>query len=269
MEEHENINNKRRGKTMEEPYSDVRIERFKYLVRDAYQKGQRRYFSIIVDNEVVVPKTHDFKQYDFYKRYVYGHTKVVEVRMYFGKSPNFNRYIFRQQKASLSGVPDNNVNTIVKEAIEKERARNKVEWLERELSRKNKKLKQYKALDAELNKNKIDINQLMQMGLGAIIGFVQKRKSENQEKETNQQLAEPKQPEKANVEVEVQPAQPQPNGDQDLDELYNGLKGMSPKEVKNSLNLLKVLSNNPELKQDFLKRANEKRRAGKNEEKGK
>ena len=92
------------GKVYTEPFDQQRIDRLKQIVFDFFKQGEQKRYGILVDGEMVVPINADSRKFDGYKKYIEGHTKSVEVRMYFGESPTCNRYIFHTGEQAINGV---------------------------------------------------------------------------------------------------------------------------------------------------------------------
>ena len=121
MEELDNIHERvidKRGngsQVFTEPYSPPAIGRLKHLVLTFYGQGERKYYSIIVDGETVVPKNCDGRKFNNYLRFVNKHTKTVEVRMYKGFSANCNKYLF----VMTNGLSGSSKNVDLKTEIDK------------------------------------------------------------------------------------------------------------------------------------------------------
>jgi len=164
-QEHQEIERRANGSNFTEGFDPLRIERLRTIIQDYEDQGKAKRYCIIVDGEMVVPINSEASNFDNYKRYIIGNSNTVEIRMYFGKSPNFNRHIFKTNYSALAGTPSKDVDQIVKDALEKERKDNKILMLQQELKRKNKKLKQYKALQATLDEKKLDIKDLVKDGI--------------------------------------------------------------------------------------------------------
>ena len=62
-----------------------------------------------------------------------------------------------------------NVKEQIEQALEQQRQEHLIDYLKRELKRKNKKLKAYKALELELQAEKIDIKDLFRDGLNVFL----------------------------------------------------------------------------------------------------
>lgn len=131
-----------------EQYSPQAMERIKRLLENFSRSGETKYFSILVDGEMVVAKTSDPESFDNYKDFVHDLTKEVHVRLFYGNSPNCNTYKFHLAKDPLSGV--DLAEQRVTEALEKHKKEQQIS----ELRKKNKKLKRKVAtLKAELEEN--------------------------------------------------------------------------------------------------------------------
>lgn len=244
--EHENqeidIKRKATGSTFTEGFDPVRIERLKTIIQDYEDQGKSKRYSIIVDGEMVVPVNSAAENFDKYTRYIIGSSNTVEVRMYFGQSPNFNRHVFKTNYSALSGTPSRDVDQIVKDALEKERKDNKILLLQQELKRKNKKLKQYKSLQAKLDEKKLDLKDLVKDGI-QLMGQFQAMKSG----------ASPVQgiPE-AEVEVQVESESPS-------DLHYMQLKkDYEDKELEKAIKIWEIFTAYPQLQNEFMSIINQK-----------
>jgi hypothetical protein len=125
------------GEVQNASYSAERLESLKKIVEQRYEpnisKGKR--YCILVDNEIVVGTTTDPAKFDDYFDFVEPHTRSVEVRLFFGTSPNHNKHIFRcTPNNGLSGIEQHS-------KIEEERQRWK---LEQDLGSYKRKARKYK-----------------------------------------------------------------------------------------------------------------------------
>lgn len=243
-QEHQEIDIKRRatGSTFTEGFDPVRIERLKTIIQDYEDQGKEKWYSIIVDGEMVVPNNATASNFDKYKRYIIGNSNTVEVRMYFGKSPNFNRHVFKTNYSALAGTPSKDVDQIVKDALEKERKNNKILMLQQELKRKNKKLKQYKLLQAELDEKKLDIKDLVKDGI-QLMGQFQAMKNGATPVQGIQD---------AEVEVKVESESP-------VDLHFNQLKkDYEGEELEKAIKIWEIFTAYPQLQKEFMSIINQK-----------
>lgn len=164
MEDFKETERRRNGGTVfNEPYSQQGVYRFKHLVQQFYERNERKYYSILVDGEMVIKKTYDSRKFEGYQDFINDFTKKVEVRIFTNdhpNSPNCNRYIFRIGGA-LAGIssPTIDVNEEIKKALQKQRQ-------EDELGKLRKKVVK---LQKELEKApKVDWDRMFEKALGAI-----------------------------------------------------------------------------------------------------
>lgn len=158
------------GRTLHEPYSVQRMEMMKRLITKFDEKGRKKRYSISVDGEIIIPTTYEVEEFDEYLDYVEPTTEVVEIRTYFGDSPNCNRYIFYLKQTpvlngpvALQGPAD--PQSQIQQALEKQQLETKIMLLEEELKRKKKKLRNYKGLKEQLEEKQVDIKELMVKGM--------------------------------------------------------------------------------------------------------
>jgi hypothetical protein len=231
------------GKVFTESYNVERIERLKHIVHDFFKQGQRKRYCILVDGEMVVSVNSDSRNFDNYKKYLLGNTQSIEVRMFFGNSPNCNRHIFQTNHSQLSGVQNKAVEERIKEALEKQSIENELIHLRKQVKKKNKKLQAFKALQAELDEKQIDLNDLMTKGMELFQLF-----KGNGNANTLGQTSEPT----ASVEVEVESSSP-------TDQYYEQLKQRHPeKTLINVLRTWEVFAKHPELRGEFNQLINQK-----------
>jgi hypothetical protein len=232
------------GKVYTESFDQQRIDRLKNIVLDFYTQGEQKRYGILVDGEMVVPINTDSRKFDRYKKYIEGHTKSIEVRMYFGESPTCNRYIFHTNETAINGVSTQGVEERIKEALEKQQTEIELQRLQEELKRKNKKLKAYKELEAELKEKKIDIKELLKEGI-QLFGEFKKIKEPS-----GTPLQGVKQSE---VEVEIQTEKTK------TDKHYTGMKEKYGEEnMLRALGTWEVFIKNPQLKEEFKQIINQK-----------
>lgn len=242
--ENENIQPRRKptGSTYTEGFDPERIERLKMIIKDFEDQGKAKRYSIIVDGEMVVPTNSEAAKFDNYKRYLLGSSNEVEVRMFFGESPNCNKHIFKTDHSTLNG-PKKDVDTMVQEALIKERQQNKIKALESELKRKNKKLKQFKELQAQLEEKKLNVKDLIQDGI-KVLGQINAMRNGSATPIQGVNDAE--------VEVEVEPDSPIDKHIQQLRKDY------TEKELEKGIQIWEIFTAHPNLQQDFMKIINQK-----------
>lgn len=241
-QEHQEIERRTNGSNFTEGFDPLRIERLRTIIQDYEDQGKAKRYCIIVDGEMVVPVNSEASNFDNYKRYIIGNSNTVEIRMYFGKSPNFNRHVFKTNYSALAGTPSKDVDQIVKDALEKERKDNKILMLEQELKRKNKKLKQYKALQATLDEKKLDLKDLVKDGI-QLMGQFQAMKNGATPVQGIQE---------AEVEVKVESESP-------IDLHFNQLKkDYEGEELEKAIKIWEIFTAYPQLQKEFMSIINQK-----------
>lgn len=234
-----------------EPYSRDRVENLKNIVVRYRKNGKDKRYSIVVDGEMVIPKTDDPALFDEYLDYVNHLTRFIEVRIYFGNSPNCNIYRFDLHEAlpqPLQGVPQLGaveVQEKIQEALSRQRLETDILLLEREKAQKDaeilnlkKKLKGYKKLQAKLDEKQIDISDLFTKGI-ELFGAFQAKK-----------MGVPGQvqglPDPAPAEVEI--TRETSEADQHFEELKTVY---SDKELLRALRASELFAKYPELRHEF------------------
>lgn len=142
MEEFESTTRDNGSQVITERYSKENLEWLKELVETSYRDGKPKYYDIRVNHEIVVPKNSDADKFDGYLRYFTPSSKMVEVRMYHGSSPNCNKYVFVNQE-QLAGAPS--VDKQIEKALREDRMQREIEELRAENLKLKKKNKKYKA----------------------------------------------------------------------------------------------------------------------------
>ena len=231
------------GKVFTESYNEERIERLKNIVHDFFKQGQKKRYCILVDGEMVVSVNSDSRNFDSYKRYLLGNTQSIEVRMFFGNSPNCNRHIFQTNHNQLSGIQSKDVEERIQEALEKQKIENELSYLRKQVKKKNKKLEAFKILQAELDEKQIDIKDLMTKGMEMYQLF-----KGNGSASSLGQTSEPI----ADVEVEIESTS-------ETDYYYQKLKEQHPeKALMNALKTWEIFTKCPELQKEFNQLINKK-----------
>lgn len=235
-----------------EPYSEASIGRLKNLVLAFFRQGERKFYSIHIDGETVVPKNSDGRKFNRYLQFLNKYTHSVEVRMYQGYSPNCNKYLFIVNKG-LSGHSDpEDVQDKINKALEEQRLQNELAQLRKELEKKTKKLKKLKR-QAEESESGIDkLNELVRGGAkiaGTIAGAIN-AKNGGGLSGAEHQTAQPD----AEVEVEIEEGvQPQTNPKKKKsksERIFKDLVDTYGEEgLENAMGWMTVLSENPELQQ--------------------
>ena len=251
MEELENIHERvidKRGngsQVFTEPYSQPAIGRLKHLVLTFFAQGERKYYSIIVDGETVVPKNADGRKFNNYLRFVNKHTKTVEVRMFQGYSANCNKYLF-VLSSGLSGTSQSiDLQAEIDKALQEQKIQNELQTLRINVEKKDKKIKKLKKLLENSGINMADVNTLVQEGKGILgaLGFGV----------NNGISGMPPEPE-AEVEIEIEE-----EDQNEEEEIYQQLvNNVGKKGIKKALRVMTMLSTHPELESKLVEIIKEK-----------
>lgn len=224
------------GKTFSEVYSTEHVEALKQLIARLREQGKTKFFSISIDDELIVQPTDQLEAFDGYLDFMQPFTKKVEIRLYFGRSPNCNRYVFHMHPQSLQGIPSPDIETRLEQALEKQRLETQVMLLQNELKRKKKKLKAYKHIQAELDDKQIDIKELLTKGMEL---YGQYQASKLPGVNGVQGL-----PPAAQVEIEAEVSE--------VDRFYQRLKeSCTEKELQRAIRTWEIITKYPELRQEF------------------
>ena len=180
----------RQSRKIVEAYSPERLERLKRLINNMQERGRVKFFSINLDGEMVVPRTNDLEEFDDLLDFIEPHSKLIEIRTFFGNSSNCNTYQFYlyglpQQPTtnSLNGLGAVEVNEKIQEALHKQQLETQLLLMEKEkqaladqVLQLKKKMKKYKNLQTQLDEKKIDINDLLTKGI-ELLGVFQAKKN--------------------------------------------------------------------------------------------
>jgi hypothetical protein len=186
MEHHSFFNlPKKRPRKVEEDYSPERVQRLKRIIVNLQNKGAVKMYSITIDGEIIVARTEDIEEFDDHLDFVEPDSKVIEIRTFFGSSPNCNLYQFfvhgKPQQTS-SGLGAIEINDRIQDALYKQQLETSIKLLEKD--NKNleeqtlllkKKLKKYKKLQSKLDEKQIDINDLFTKGIELFGAFQGKK----------------------------------------------------------------------------------------------
>lgn len=231
------------GKVFHEPYSEERLNAIKRIVETQQSQGKQKRYSISVDGEMIINNTADLELFDTYLEYIEPHTEKIEVRLYFGVSPNGNRYVFHLKEKSFNGLGDPgkpvHVNDMIAEALE----RQSIESELIELRRKYKKLKRkYKVAESELSDKQGDVKDLISQGMQLYGAF-------NAQKSANQQVQGLPPVEEVQIERELSEA----------DKFYEELKSqLGEPKLTAALKTWAVFATHPELRSEFQAIVNQK-----------
>lgn len=224
------------SRVFNEPYSDDAVERLRQMIYTYYRQHRRKFYAILVDGEIVVDKTSDGRKFSAFRDFINDHTRTVEVRMYYGSSPNCNRHVFHKPH-TMAGIPRQDqpdVEQEVQKALEKQRQEFEMKRLKKQLKKKEKKILE---LEEELASKETGLEQLTGLtkvisdGIGMVTG-----------KDTAQPVSgAPEQ----DAEVTIEPEQ-QDESKAIYDALVNEI-GME--KIKETLGLMQLLASHPELKE--------------------
>lgn len=159
------------GKVFKESYSSDRMAAIKKSIQKLQEYGKNQKYSISVDNIVVVPTTSEIEDFDAYVEFLNLDTRVVEVRMYFGASPNSNRHIFYLKDESLGGLMGQgnlsgmDVDNRIQEALDKQRLETEVLLLRKKLKSRKRQIEELEELLSKEPETKVDMNTIMDKGV--------------------------------------------------------------------------------------------------------
>lgn len=260
MEEYEETRVPRgnKSRTQLDTYSPERMERMKQILEMSADEGEPQYYSILVDGMIVVKKTIDIDKFDNYMTFVYPQTRCVELKTFFGDSPNCNTYrllVSAVPPATLQGAPQLGAVEIsekINEAVIRERHQNKIEGLEKENARLEeenatlrKKLKKYKKLEEESRaNNKSENRELIKTGVELFGPFLAAKMGATSAAPVDGLPPVAPQP----VEVEIVP-ESEPS---EVDKQFEVMKSeYSEKELERALQTMHLFAEHPELSSEF------------------
>jgi hypothetical protein len=240
FDDHETFGTEKRANGTEaktEPYSPEALSRLQNLIVTFQQTGEKKYYAILVDGEMVVEKNADGQRFNNYLKFMGDHTKTVEVRMYKGKSFNCNRYVFILNPG-LNGFSGQAVSSSKLQELQVEN-----EQLKIQLAKKKKKLKKLK----KGSTNNLDLGSVKNLlfeGKQIIDVF----------RGNNNGLSGAAEPE-AEVTIEAEDDPLREEAQAIFDDLVDhvGLEG-----VHKALNIMQLLSENPEIEAKIYKELNKK-----------
>lgn len=232
------------GKVFHEPYSEERIQSIRRMIETQQQQGKHKRFSISVDGEMVINNTTNLELFDRYIDFIEPHTEKLEIRLYFGASPNANRYLFHLKEKPFSGLGQvekpTHVNDIVADALERQSIETELEILRRKYKKLKKK---HRAAQAELSEKETDVKDLLSQGI-QLFGVLNAGKPAEQ----GQVQGLPPTSE-VHIEKELSKA----------DEFYEELKEqVGEDKLIVALKTWKVFAAHPELRSEFLQIVNQK-----------
>ncbi len=232
--------NRNGGKVHNEPFSKDRMESIKRIVANYANQGRKKRFSISVDSELIVPSTTDIDMFDDYLDFIDSHTRNIEVRLYFGDSPNANRYLFYLKEPALDGFnkekerfqEEGDVDKKIEDALVKQSLETEVVLLRKKVKRLKRKVNDY---EAQLGEKGTDVKELLSQGL-QLYG------------EYKSKTPPPPTPvhglPHAEVEIEAEFSE--------CDKFYQELKeNYSEQELQKALKSWEIFAEYPELKQEF------------------
>ena len=154
------------SKVFHELYTEERIQSIKRMIETQQKQGKHKRFSISVDGEMVISHTTDLELFDRYQDFIEPHTEKVEIRLYFGASPNANRYLFHLKEKPFGGFGQvekpAHVNDIVADALERQSIETELETLRRKYKKLKKK---YRLAESELSEKQTDIKDIVAQGM--------------------------------------------------------------------------------------------------------
>jgi len=235
--------NRNGGKVFHERFSHERLDAIKRIITNFEQQGRKKRFSISVDGELIVPCTSDSEQFIEYMEFLEPHTEHVEVRLYFGDSPNSNRYIFHLKEQALEGLNQNGLGALevenkVQDALEKQKMEADLLELQKKVKRLKRKLRDAKD---QLGDKQTDFKELISQGMQLYGTFSSKSTPQIQGSPLGQ----------AEVQIEKEQSE--------CDKFYEELKEKySEKDLEKALKTWEVFASYPDLRQEFYSIINAK-----------
>jgi len=239
-----------RSNVTKKKFSNAEVDKLRTLVELQNKREHNKYYSIKVDREVVVPKTNDPRQFDYFTQFVDQGTEAVEIHLYHGQSNNCNKHIlyFNETPQGVNGVSPDQINEIVKNAIEEDRRINHIEYMEKrleELEEENESL--HEEID-EL-KAKTDFSALGDLAKAGFNAWAVSKSGGT--------LGEAPQSEiKQESEVEVEIEQETTEEDKEHDKAKSNLMNLADKYEADSVNILAHLAEkmlkNPQMEKEAL-----------------
>lgn len=232
--------NRNGGKVFHESHSDTKLEAIKKLVTTFNDQGRRKRYSILVDGELIVPPTVDNERFDDYLDFVDHNTEALEVRLFFGDSPNCNRYFFHFKEFSfptLGNIPkvvEQDVDGQIATALERQSLETEVVALRKKVKKLKRKLSD---AEEQLSEKGVDMKDLLSQGM-QLYGHL------------NNKGVPPVSPvhglpEKAEVEIEEVE-------ESEADKFYGELKEQySEEQLERALKTWEVFTKYPELRHEF------------------
>lgn len=226
------------GKVFHEPYSEDRLNALKRLLEKLQSQLRKKRYSILVDGEMIVHNSYDPELFDDYLDYVEPHTNTVEVRLYFGDSPNGNRYLFHLKEQTTNGLNGlnggkENVNDLIAEALEKQSIESELTQLRKKYKKTKRRLREAEQL---LEEKQVDVKDLLSQGMQLYGAF----QGNNPAAGTIQGL-----PPVSDVQIEPDLSE--------ADEFYQELKEqLGEEKLMNALKIWKIFAKHPEMRSEFL-----------------
>lgn len=232
------------GKVFHEPYSEERVQSIRRMIETQQKQGKHKRFSISVDGEMVISHTTDLELFDRYQDFIEPNTERLEIRLYFGASPNANRYLFHLKERPFSGLGQldkpTHVNDIVADALERQSIETELETLRRKYKKLKKK---YRLAEAELSEKQTDIKDILSQGMQLYGVFNASKAAESGQVQGLPPATE--------VQIEHERSK--------ADEFYEELKEqVGEDKLIVALKTWKVFAAHPELRSEFLQIVNQK-----------
>lgn len=242
MNDFKNGFHSRHRKISNEVYSKERLESIQRIISRLDENNQTKYYQILIDSEVIVHKTNDPNRFFEYLDYIEPNSHVLEVRTFFGSSPNCNshRFYFKGLPAQNLGGID--VDEKIQVALHQKNLETEIMLLQRDkdlllekIESQKKKLKNYKKLQEKLDEKQIDINDLFTKGV-QLIGMINSKKT----------------PQVEQVQGLPEMGIEQVKEESETDKHFQELKeNYSESEIKNSIQAWEFFAQHPELKNEF------------------
>ncbi len=239
------------SRTIEEPYSRDRIDAIKRIITHCTEIGEPKFYSLLVDGEMVIPRTKDPEKFDIYKDFIEPHTEVIEIRTFYGTSPNCKVYRFLLKevpKSTFQGLGAVEVNEKIEQALRQQKMETTIMLLEKDngilqeqILGLKKKLKGFKKLQAQLDEKQLDLGDILTKGM-QLYGVVKGQNIPGSEVPVQGLPSTPV----SEVQIEKE--------DSEADRMFEAMKSeYSEKQLTKAIHAFELFAKHPELREEFQK----------------
>ena len=133
----------------QQPFSEATIRQLIEFLENKQAAGCPVDYEILIDQEQIIPRSSDLKQFDLFYGFLQPESRIVEIRLFKGTSKRYDKYQFTVKQAETT-------EDYIRQRIQEEVGKREIAWTIQQLTRE---LKEAKAKCKELKEDKRELKE--------------------------------------------------------------------------------------------------------------